>query len=86
MTLDSQEVRTIPEFEALQEARVGWIVNVDKPTKTNRAHRPGCDSMTADAFRTKVVENAGSTGSYYYFLRIDDAERDLGAVLCSRCS
>jgi hypothetical protein len=33
MTRHSNEIRTVEEFEALQEAQLGWIVNLDTSTR-----------------------------------------------------
>jgi len=86
MTLDSHEIKTEEEFEGLHGGQVGWIVNVDAPTNRNTAHRPNCDSITIAFFREKVVDNGSRNGSYYHFLRLADAERELDAVCCARCN
>jgi hypothetical protein len=33
----------------------------------------------------KVLKNGGKNGRYYFFLRAEDAQRELGASVCARC-
>jgi hypothetical protein len=84
--LETQEIRSREEFERLQAAKTGVIVNVDEPTKKATAHRPGCDRISVKDFETKVIENGGQTGRYYYFVRSGDARVVLGSVDCKVCS
>ena len=52
---------------------------------TGLALREATEMDTPGAFETKVVQNKGRTGRYFFFLRLEDAERSLGAVPCRTC-
>ena len=66
------------------------IVNVDKPTKVVRLHRaPARCTGLRDGFVTKVVQNRGETGSYYWSVETEAAARERwgdDVALCERCS
>jgi hypothetical protein len=85
MDLETHAIRSRVEFEGLTSATTGFIVNVDEPTHTTKAHRPACETISVDLFETKVIKNESRNGRYFFFLRLEDAERNLGAVPCGRC-
>jgi hypothetical protein len=83
--LEPHEIRTVEEFEAMRALGRGVLVITDTPTDKVTAHRPGCRSVRPQDFAAKVIDNQNHNGRYYYFLRRDDAERDLDAVMCRVC-
>lgn len=85
MSFESHEITDAVEFEALQKARIGWIVNVDEPTRTNTVHRAGCDQITVESYTQKVIDGRGSTGRYLHFLWVEDAEPVINLRRCARC-
>lgn len=64
---------------------VGVVINEDKPTRVNRAHRTNCDHVTEANFTTKVIDGGSATGHYLFFLRFEDAARETGATPCALC-
>jgi hypothetical protein len=79
------EIRSQAEFDGLKAAKAGVIVNVDKNQGTATAHKPWCAHPSRADFESKVIENRGRTGTYYYFLRQADAKAALGATTCAKC-
>jgi hypothetical protein len=49
------------------------------------AHEPSCEHASSTHFQTKVIDNKGRNGGYFYFLRYGDARVALGAVRCAAC-
>jgi hypothetical protein len=69
-------------------AEGAMIVNVDKPTKMVRLHTdPAECSGLRDGFVTKVVDNLGSTGSYWAVETESIARQRWGdeLAICKRC-
>jgi hypothetical protein len=81
---EAEEIRTLDEYRAVAGLPVGVIVVTDTATGT-KAHRPSCATISETTFSTKVLENKARNGRYYFFLRLADAERRLGAHPCRRC-
>lgn len=85
MEIEMHEIRSRAEFEGLKLARTGVIVVVDVPKGMSTAHRPFCEYPSSEDFGTKVIENRGRNGRYYFFVRAADARTALGAEPCKIC-
>lgn len=59
-------LNTKEEFLRAKGAVPGWIVNVDKPTRTNKLHLSRCQYPRLEDFQVKVLRNRCETG-YYLF-------------------
>jgi hypothetical protein len=86
MACVSHELRTFEEFESVRRQKVGVIVVTDTPTGTTKAHKPDCSTISVETFSAKALPNGGKNGRYYYFLRLWDAQRELGAEVCRTCA
>jgi hypothetical protein len=84
MGIETHQLKTLEEFRAVAGQSVGVIVVTDKATG-NHTHRPTCDTISEATFTMKVLENGGKNGRYYFFLRAEDAQRELGASVCAHC-
>jgi hypothetical protein len=82
----SHEIRAVQEFRGVAAQPVGVVVNEDKPTRVNRAHRTTCEHVTEANFTRKVIDGGSATGHSLFFLRFEDAARETGAVARARVS
>lgn len=85
MTLESHEIRTLTEYRVVSGLMVGAIVITDH-ANGDKVHRPSCVHVNEARLSQKVVENQNRNGRYYHYLRIEDAERELGARRCAKCT
>lgn len=81
----SHEIRTVEEFLAVTSLPVGVVVITDTPTRVVRAHKMTCEHVTERRFTKKVIDGAGRSGHYLFFLRYEDAARETGAAPCGLC-
>jgi hypothetical protein len=65
----SSRISSTKELLALQTAGIGFIINEDIPTRLTTIHRVDCATLTVDAFETKVIENGGANGAWYFAIQ-----------------
>ena len=81
---EAYEITTLSDFMLLQARPTGVIVTTDRESNA-RAHRTTCPYVNQEKFKTKVIEGERKRGSYYFFVRFADAERELEARWCKVC-
>ncbi|MCC7139753.1 MAG: hypothetical protein IT460_15125 [Planctomycetes bacterium] len=80
-----RELRTLPDFEAVVAAGVGFLVVTDRSTPTH-VHRAKCPAVQAQHFVTKVVTNGGKRGRYYHCMTLEAVQtRFRSARWCGVC-
>ena len=77
-------IETLSEFRLLQGQPTGVIVITDNGSDA-KAHRTNCQCLSEKNFKKKVVAGERKGGRYYFFVRFDDAERELNARWCKSC-
>ena len=82
---EAYEIRTLSDFRLLLARPDGVIVITDSGSHA-KAHRTNCRYLNENNFTKKVLEgDSKKRGSYYFFVRFDDAARELNAYSCMRC-
>lgn len=84
MAVEAHEITTLEEYRALAGQSLGTLVVTDTASGT-KAHRPLCRTISETTFTEKVLTNRAKNGRYYFFLRLEDAERQLHAHPCRVC-
>ncbi|GAA0343240.1 hypothetical protein GCM10008967_37100 [Bacillus carboniphilus] len=64
------KVNSLAKFEQLKTQGQGYFVisDIANPTKV---HHVKCSFVTAQNFKTKVIDNSGKNGDYMYYSSIE---------------
>ncbi|WP_274361913.1 hypothetical protein [Paenibacillus thermotolerans] len=81
---DSKEIKDIDSFLKMKEAGIGFVVITDS-YNPNRVHRPDCTWVSAEYFKTKVVDNGNALVHYYWVDSVESAEEKWNAHICTKC-
>lgn len=84
-TEKARQLWDIEEFRRRKRGDTGVIVIFDGVRDAPIAHVPSCRYVTEDGFEQKMLEMGGKNGRYWWFERLGDAERALGARRCMHC-
>jgi hypothetical protein len=79
------KVENVEMLIKLQSEAKGYFVIDDKPTAISRLHLATCSHVKVRHYETKVVENGGKNGDYYWSELKPISGTTYRLVECSEC-
>jgi hypothetical protein len=78
------EIHSLDDFH--DAVRAECLVVITDTANPNKVHRPGCRTVTAENFTTKVIDGDGKNGRYYVVGSVARAGSLHGAAPCPVCA
>jgi hypothetical protein len=77
------EIRKLRDFKKIIKRKSGYIIITDNPTSSRKIHLVSCPYVNVKHFETKVIQNSGVNGRYYWVKKHAEFDAD-PCLVCRR--